>query len=296
MYYQKWYLIDLGSLAIFQPVGFLTFHHQHYFTVIFDYNAALTYVLGRCISKNCEDFDEELKDWNIWMGLLYWARLGAFHNIDPGDANQVTVITYNWPQNGSDCGSIAAFLLKQILDSGLGDSNGEICFPAISCGHQLHLQMLGTIREACQKSWEDYNLLTTSHLPDDDTWMTWNDTSFVTEEDLATMENEASGQQYTPVVQDLNISCANCIVCQKKRWANRSMEPNIFDGEPNGDEEKEVKDAVDKQKNPHFKSKSKFKWLQKLFQLHLDSILSLDAFRSCERQVTGIQYQPMQTY
>ena len=271
--FQKRYFIDPGSPAISQPVGFIAFHHQHYFTVVFDYDAALAYVLGRRISEDCEDFDEELDDWNTWMGPLYWARLGAFHGIDPGDANQVTVITHNWPQNGRDCGPIAAFLLKHFLDSGLGDSDGEICFPAIPCGHQLRLQMLGTIREACRKSWEDYNLLTASHLPDDDTWTTWDDTSFVAEEDLAAMENEASGQQYAPVVQDLNIACANCIVCQRERWADRSVEPNIFDGESNGDEEEEVEDAVDKQKNLHSESKTKTKTkrLRKLFQLHPDT-------------------------
>ena len=35
-------------------------------------------------------------------------------------------------------------------------------------------------------------------------WTTWDDTAFVNEEALAAMEDEASGQQYTPMVQDLN--------------------------------------------------------------------------------------------
>ncbi|KAF9219657.1 hypothetical protein BS17DRAFT_821487 [Gyrodon lividus] len=58
----------------------------------------------------------------------------------------------------------------------------------------------------------DYNLLT-SYLPPHDIWTAWDNTMFVTEEHLVAMENEASGQQYAPVVQDLNIASTNCAIC-----------------------------------------------------------------------------------
>ena len=92
--------------------------------------------------------------------------------------------------------------------------------------------------------------------------MTWDDTVFVNEEALAAMEDEASGQQYTPVVQDLNLICANCIVFQRDQWTDMSMEPHISNGEAHKDEDDDedmVEDVVNEQDEPDANSKSKTK-------------------------------------
>lgn len=267
--FQQRYYIEPTSPENSRPIGFIVFHHQHYFTVVFDYTAAIAYVLGRRIGNDCEQFDEELDDWETWMGPRYWNRLAALHGINPCHSDDVAVVTHNWPQNGRDCGPIAAFLLKNFLDTGLGSDNGNIHFPAIPCGHELRLQMLGAVREACRTSWADYNLLTTSQLPENDIWRAWDDTAFVSDGELAAMENEASGQQYAPVVQDLNIVCANCTVCQRRLWTEELVEPQIPDDEPQREED-EDEDTFDVNQEG-FYSKSKATRLRKLFKLHPDT-------------------------
>ncbi|KAF9218094.1 hypothetical protein BS17DRAFT_823487 [Gyrodon lividus] len=220
--FQQRYFVDPQSPDSSQPMGFIAFHQQHYFTVIFHYDAAIAYVLGRRIGEDCDKFDETLDDWETWMGPLYWARIAALHGFDAGDPRQVSVVTHNWPQNGRDCGPIACFLLKHFMDHGVGIAVGDLHFPPIPCGHELRWRMLGAVREACRSSWEDYNLLTSSRLPPHDIWTVWDDTRFITDHNLTAIEHEASGQQYTPVVQDLNITSTNCSVCQKALWADEA--------------------------------------------------------------------------
>ena len=281
--FQQRFYVDPSTPDTSRLISFIAFHHQHYFAVVFDYAAALAYVLGRRISNGCEHFDEELDDWETWLGPLYWDRLAALHGITPGDSDQVVVTTHNWPQNGWDCGPIAVFLLKHFMNSGLGGDSSDMHFPAIPCGHELRLQMLGAVREACRTSWEDYNMLSTSHLPENDIWSTWDNTAFVPDEDLAAMENEASGQQYAPVVQDLNIVCANCTVCQRHPWTEELVEPepgNMEDepqreveeeGEEEEGEEGGEKDLASDDEQENIYSKSKATRLRKLFRLNPDT-------------------------
>jgi hypothetical protein len=263
--FQQRYFINPQSPDSLKSVGFIVFHQQHYFTVVFHYDSAIAYILGRQFG---EGFDETLDDWETWMGPLYWTRIAAFHGIDPEDPERVMVVAHNWPQNGRDCGPIACFLLKHFMDHGFDTDNYNLHFPPIPCGHELRWRMLGAIREACRSSWQDYNLLTSSHLPPDDIWTAWDDTGAVTDQELTAMEDEASGRQYTPVVQDLNIASANCSVCQRAQWANEVVgndPPDVLaeDEPPRDVDEDEVEDMKS--------TSTKVQRLRKLFRLHPDT-------------------------
>jgi hypothetical protein len=177
------------------------------------------------------------------------------------------VVTHNRPPNGQDCGPTACFLLKHLMDTGLMDDNGDIHIPPIPCGHDLRLQMLGTIREACRTSWQDYIVLTSSDPSQDDLWTTWNDTSFVDDEGLAAMENEESGEQYSPVVQKLNITSANYAACQRSRRAAQADRERDDDGPPEIHANDEPFIEVDE---GNIAIPTKAKRLRELFKLHPD--------------------------
>ncbi|KAF9230725.1 hypothetical protein BU15DRAFT_83272 [Melanogaster broomeanus] len=266
--FQQRYFIDPQSPDSSRPIGFIAFHRQHYFTVVFHYDAAIAYVLGMRISEDCQVFVETLDDWETWAGPLYWTRIAALHGLNPGDPQEVTVVTHNWPQNGMDCGPIACFLLKHFMDSGLGLDTGSIYLPPIPCGHELRWRMLGAIREACRTSWQDYNLLTASNLPQVDIWNSWNDTIFVEDEDLAAMENEASGQQYSPVVRDLNIASTNCPTCQRAPWEDR---PGADDPPTIPDDDGPPREADEDEDEDGQQTSSKAQCLRRLFRRHPDT-------------------------
>ena len=281
--FQQRFYITPGASDQTRSIGFIVFDHQHYFTVVFNYTTGTAYVLGRRISQGCEHVDEELDNWEMWKGPLYWIRIARLHGLNPGDANDVVVITKNWVQNGRDCGPIAAFVLKHFLDCGFEDDR-NVRLPTIPCGHQLRLRMLGTVREACRTSWTDYNMLTTSHLPHNDIWFAWDDTAFVADEEIAAMENEASSQQYAPVVRSLNIICANCTTCQRHPTTEQDMVQsgdNITDDDPerNTDDEDDEEGDEDmeedeKNKNENGQQSTKAARLRKLFRLNPDTRLA----------------------
>ncbi|KAF9218190.1 hypothetical protein BS17DRAFT_770854, partial [Gyrodon lividus] len=242
----------------------------HYFTLVFHYDVAIAYVLGRQIGEGCEEFNQVFDNWETWMGPLYWIWIAALHGFDTGDPREVMVVTHNWPQNGQDCGPTTCSLLKHLMDHGFSIDNGDLHLPPIPCGHILHWRMLGAIREACQSSWQNYNLLTSSRLPPHDIWTAWDDTMFVTEEDLVAMENEVSGKQYAPVVQDLNIASTNCAICLRAPCPIEVA--GDYPPEISAEDDHPPRDVNEDQDEDRTDPFMKAQHLRKLFRLHPDTI------------------------
>ncbi|KAI5997367.1 hypothetical protein EDD15DRAFT_2162774 [Pisolithus albus] len=201
------------------PIAFVVMHASHFFVVVFDYQDDSAFVLGRRIS-NVPDtphpyYDELHDDWNRWNGPFYWSRIAALHGYDSADPKDVSVLVYNWTQNGYDCGPIASFVMESLMASGLYGASNTIQIPPIPCGHRLRLQMLAIVREACRRSWEDYRYLSTTILPPGDIWSQWDDTQALTEDAIMEVENEVSGQQDASIIRELNVVGSNCPVCNR---------------------------------------------------------------------------------
>ncbi|KAG6369921.1 hypothetical protein JVT61DRAFT_13388, partial [Boletus reticuloceps] len=204
------------------PISFVVLSADHFFVIVFDYHRGSAFVLGRRISGNvpatpCPSYDDQLDDWNLWNGPLYWKRIAILHSIDAVEPDQVNVAVRNWTQNGYDCGPIACCVMESLMNSGLYDADDDIYVPPIPCGHRLRLRMLAMTKEACRRSWEDYRYLSSTNLSHGDIWRQWDDTPFVTEEIIAQVQQEASGEQHASIIQELNVVAANCHICQARR-------------------------------------------------------------------------------
>jgi hypothetical protein len=232
-----------GDPAI--PVSFVVLSLDHFFVVIFDYQANLAFVLGRRISGNITQdpdpyYDHLLDDWNRWNGPLYWMRIAALHGYNAVEPDQVDVQVRNWIQNGYDCGPIASFVLESLMNTGLYGSDDTLYIPPIPCGHRLRLRMLATVKDTCRRSWEDYRYLASAHLPAGDIWTEWDDTSAVTEHTITAVQQESSGNQLAAIIQELNVVAANCLACQRANAGRCSaLNDHPFDSDAPNNQESE---------------------------------------------------------
>jgi len=229
-------LPDVQEVAMFQqrhlfhalpadpsvPVSFVILSSDHFFVVVFDYDRGAAFILGRRISGTTSDvpspyYDARMDDWNLWKGPFYWNRIATLHGYDAIAPDQVEVQVRNWTQNGYDCGPIACCVMESLMNTGLYDAESRVHVPSILCGHRLRLRMLAMTKEACRRSWEDYRYLSSTSLPRGDVWRQWDGTPFITEETIAQVQQEASGEQHASIVRELNVVAANCHVCRGQR-------------------------------------------------------------------------------
>jgi len=153
------------------PVTFLVHDPEtaHFFAVVFDYAAQTAYVFGRKISSNNPQYNE---DWETWRGPERWQILADLHHWDAGNPEDTLVMIKDWPQNGYDCGPIACTVIQKCMQEGLEKTWRLLsalpigACPPIACGHVLRLNMLGTVRQRCMTSFQDYMHFMINRPPD----------------------------------------------------------------------------------------------------------------------------------
>ncbi|KAL4064649.1 hypothetical protein J3A83DRAFT_4376894 [Scleroderma citrinum] len=224
--FQQHHLFNSLPVDPFVPIVFVVMQTNHFFVVVFEYQAGSAWVLGRCITDvpetpypYCRDLHD---DWTMWNGPFYWTHIAALHGYDAIDPDQVHVQAYNWAQNGFDCGPIASFVMESLMSNSLhGTHQNAVHIPPIPCGHHLRLQMLAM----------DYCYLSTTALPPGDIWLQWDDTEAVSEETITEITNEVAGEQHASIIHELNVVGANCLACQRINSKAQEHSPTSLDND-----------------------------------------------------------------
>ncbi|KAL4080396.1 hypothetical protein J3A83DRAFT_4366706 [Scleroderma citrinum] len=249
--FQQHHLFNSLPVDPFVPIAFVVMQTNHFFMVVFEYQAGSAWVLGRCITDvpetsypYCRDLHD---DWTMWNGPFYWTHIAALHGYDAIDPDQVDVQAYNWAQNGFDCGPIASFVMESLMSNSLhGTHENAVHIPPIPCGHHLRLQMLAMVKETCRRSWEDYCYLSTTALPPGNIWLQWDDTEAVSEETITEITNEVAGEQHASIIRELNVVGANCLACQRINSKAQEHSPTSLDNNlPNDDNLEEDQPPLD---------------------------------------------------
>ncbi|KAL4065732.1 hypothetical protein V8B97DRAFT_2025634 [Scleroderma yunnanense] len=228
--FQQHHLFNSLPIDPFVPIAFVVMQTNHFFVVVFEYQAGSAWVLGRHITDvpetpypYCRDLHD---DWTMWNGPFYWTRIAALHGYDAINPDQVNVQAYNWAQNGFDCGPIASFVMESLMSNSL---------------HGTHENA-----ETCQRSWEDYCYLSTTALPPGDIWLQWDDTEAVSEETITEITNEVAGEQHASIIRELNVVGANCLACQRINSKAQEHSPTSLDNDlPNDDNLEEDQPPLD---------------------------------------------------
>ncbi|KIJ58749.1 hypothetical protein HYDPIDRAFT_33862 [Hydnomerulius pinastri MD-312] len=199
------------------PVAFVVFRHQHFFVAIFDYERHRAYVLGRQINgHNGQD-----TDWTVWNGPHYWSRVAQLHVWDPGNPEDVQVLTKDWQQNGHDCGPIACAVLQRALKDGLDETwrslhDGHNNIP---CGHILRRTIMTVVRARCLISYRDYMNLRTYPPPG------WDDLDLLRDDMIDEFASGGNSDRDNQLLRTLVMASNSCIDCRRGQATHSTALP-----------------------------------------------------------------------
>ncbi|KDQ49062.1 hypothetical protein JAAARDRAFT_51898, partial [Jaapia argillacea MUCL 33604] len=140
----------LDDVDLKLPMVFAVHKHGHYWTCVFDYKSRAAYIMGRQLSK----FSGR-DHWASWGGPQFWSRIRIL--LRAQEVVTPRIFRVDWEQNGYDCGPYAAYLIQDIIKSGIQVArDGTPIIPSFPCSHTMRTNMLTHTANACVVAWKHW--------------------------------------------------------------------------------------------------------------------------------------------
>ena len=196
------------------PVSFLVHDTTtaHYFPVVFDYDACIAYVFGRRVNGENQEYDA---DWSAWRGSERWEVIAELHRWEPGNVDEVVVISMDWEQNGYDCGPITCWLIKTCMEIGLEETykifskSSLMKPPPVPCGHVLRLHMIKAIRRRSLTAFQHY-MYFAGMVERPPHW----DPMELNADTIMYMQSGGDQERDCQLMQTLTIASKSCLACR----------------------------------------------------------------------------------
>ncbi|KAI0737445.1 hypothetical protein C8Q80DRAFT_1276446 [Daedaleopsis nitida] len=146
------------------PIIFPVLMDNHYFLVFMDHSNHRVFVIGRVSQPRDHD------PWEEWDGPHIYTCVCRMHGWEVGDISTVNAYNINLPQNGSDCGIVAAQAALYIFEHGLqltttDDEVPKLQLPPHICAHLTRAEMFQTVSRNLYTAYDDYHALVEEQPP-----------------------------------------------------------------------------------------------------------------------------------